>query len=82
MYLYLCLITPRNFEVKNCIKILPRCECFFAQHSAAGCKMFKKHVKIVPKNCGWLKLYDTVLERERKKEGGKVQIISRVETSF
>ena len=44
--------------------------------------MFKKHVKIVPKNCGWLKLYDTVLERERKKEGGKVQIISRVETSF
>jgi hypothetical protein len=38
--------------------------------------MFKKHVKIVPKNCGWLK------ERERKKEGGKVQIISRVETSF
>ncbi len=55
---------------------------FFAQHSAVGYKMFKKHVKIVPKNCGWLKLYDTVLERERKKEGGKVQIISRVETSF
>ncbi len=23
MYLHLCLITPRNFEEKNCIKILP-----------------------------------------------------------